>query len=196
MREFRRLVSLDGKGSDLVSERPRSIFASEESEPSKLIWKGEDVLTKPSSSGSFDDFSFKVEDRLKKPGDEYSFKLNDRLKKPGEDSSWKFDDRLKKSGEEFSWKGYDGLAKPEGLVKPVPANPGGEAFEAWPAKWTGVKGSSTQEAMWKSDMLSKPDSKFMQLQQNMQQENRQFTMVSNIMKTKHDTAKSAINNIR
>jgi hypothetical protein len=30
----------------------------------------------------------------------------------------------------------------------------------------------------------------------MQQENRQFTLVSNIMKTKHDTAKSAINNIR
>lgn len=37
---------------------------------------------------------------------------------------------------------------------------------------------------------------YLQLQQNMQQENRQFTMMSNIMKTKHDTAKSAINNIR
>jgi hypothetical protein len=28
------------------------------------------------------------------------------------------------------------------------------------------------------------------------QENRRFTMVSNIMETKHDTAKNAINNIR
>jgi hypothetical protein len=37
---------------------------------------------------------------------------------------------------------------------------------------------------------------YLNLQQEMQQENRQFTMVSNIMKTKHDTAKSAINNIR
>ena len=37
---------------------------------------------------------------------------------------------------------------------------------------------------------------YLNLQQNMQQENRQFTMMSNIMKTKHDTAKSAINNIR
>lgn len=37
---------------------------------------------------------------------------------------------------------------------------------------------------------------YLQLQQQMQGENRQFTMVSNIMKTKHDTAKSAINNIR
>ncbi len=37
---------------------------------------------------------------------------------------------------------------------------------------------------------------YLQLQQNMQQENRQFTLMSNIMKTKHDTAKAAINNIR
>lgn len=37
---------------------------------------------------------------------------------------------------------------------------------------------------------------YLTLQQNMQQENRQFTLVSNIMKTKHDTAKNAINNVR
>jgi hypothetical protein len=37
---------------------------------------------------------------------------------------------------------------------------------------------------------------YLDLQQDMQNENRQFTLVSNIMKTKHDTAKSAINNIR
>jgi len=37
---------------------------------------------------------------------------------------------------------------------------------------------------------------YLTLQQNMQQENRRFTLVSNIMKTKHDTAKNAINNIR
>jgi hypothetical protein len=30
----------------------------------------------------------------------------------------------------------------------------------------------------------------------MQDENRRFTLVSNIMKTKHDTAKNAINNVR
>lgn len=40
------------------------------------------------------------------------------------------------------------------------------------------------------------DIQYLQLQQKMQQENRQFTMVSNIMKTKHDAARSAINNIR
>jgi hypothetical protein len=37
---------------------------------------------------------------------------------------------------------------------------------------------------------------FLQLQQKMQQENRRFTTVSNIMKARHDTARSAINNIR
>ena len=37
---------------------------------------------------------------------------------------------------------------------------------------------------------------FLALQNDMQKENRQFTMVSNIMKTKHDTAKNAINNVR
>jgi hypothetical protein len=37
---------------------------------------------------------------------------------------------------------------------------------------------------------------YLQLQQNMQSDNRKFTTISNLMKTKHDTAKSAINNIR
>jgi uncharacterized coiled-coil DUF342 family protein len=37
---------------------------------------------------------------------------------------------------------------------------------------------------------------FLQLQNKISHENRQFTMVSNIMKTKHDTAKNAINNVR
>lgn len=37
---------------------------------------------------------------------------------------------------------------------------------------------------------------FLQLQQDMQADNRKFTTISNVMKTKHDTAKNAINNIR
>jgi septal ring factor EnvC (AmiA/AmiB activator) len=36
---------------------------------------------------------------------------------------------------------------------------------------------------------------YLQLQNSMQNDNRQFTMVSNIMKTKHDTAKNTISNI-
>lgn len=37
---------------------------------------------------------------------------------------------------------------------------------------------------------------FLELQQKMQQENRKFSTVSNILKAKHDTARAAINNIR
>lgn len=36
---------------------------------------------------------------------------------------------------------------------------------------------------------------FLKLQNSMQNENRQFTIVSNIMKTKHDTVKNTISNI-
>lgn len=37
---------------------------------------------------------------------------------------------------------------------------------------------------------------YLNLQNQMQNENRQFTMISNIMKTKHDTVKNSISNIR
>ena len=40
------------------------------------------------------------------------------------------------------------------------------------------------------------DLEYLILQKKISQDNRQFTMISNIMKTKHDTARSAINNIR
>ena len=36
---------------------------------------------------------------------------------------------------------------------------------------------------------------YLQLQENMQRESREFTAVSNVMKVKHDSAKAAINNI-
>jgi hypothetical protein len=37
---------------------------------------------------------------------------------------------------------------------------------------------------------------YLQLQSQMQHENRSFTAISNIMKTKHDTVKNSISNIR
>jgi hypothetical protein len=37
---------------------------------------------------------------------------------------------------------------------------------------------------------------YLQLQNTISEENRQFTMISNIMKNRHDAAKNAINNIR
>lgn len=37
---------------------------------------------------------------------------------------------------------------------------------------------------------------YLQLQEKLQQDTRQFNLVSNIMKTKHDAAKNALNNVR
>jgi hypothetical protein len=37
---------------------------------------------------------------------------------------------------------------------------------------------------------------YLQLQNQMQNENRQFTMLSNIMKTRHDTVRNSISNVR
>jgi hypothetical protein len=37
---------------------------------------------------------------------------------------------------------------------------------------------------------------YLQLQEKMQGENRQFTALSNVMKTKHDTAKNALSNLK
>ncbi len=37
---------------------------------------------------------------------------------------------------------------------------------------------------------------FLDLQQRMQAENRRFTTISNVLKSRHDTARAAINNIR
>ena len=37
---------------------------------------------------------------------------------------------------------------------------------------------------------------YLAVQQQIQSDNRKFTVLSNVMKTKHDTAKNAINNVR
>jgi hypothetical protein len=37
---------------------------------------------------------------------------------------------------------------------------------------------------------------YLQMQEELQRESRRFTVLSNVMKTRHDTAKAAINNIR
>lgn len=37
---------------------------------------------------------------------------------------------------------------------------------------------------------------YLQLQSRLQHENRQYTAISNVMKTKHDTVKNSISNVR
>jgi hypothetical protein len=68
------------------------------------------------------------------------------------------------------------------------------------SKLAGQKGTSQADLMQATQSLQETQMSFnlqyLQLQNAMQDENRQFTMVSNIMKTKHDTVKNAISNIK
>ena len=63
-----------------------------------------------------------------------------------------------------------------------------------------AQGSASDQQMIATKQMQEMNMSFnmqyLQLQQKMQSDNRQFTLMSNIMKTKHDTAKNAINNVR
>jgi hypothetical protein len=52
------------------------------------------------------------------------------------------------------------------------------------------------EALRVRELNRKFSTQYLGLQQKLQQESREFTMLSNVMKTKHETAKNAMNNIR
>ena len=64
----------------------------------------------------------------------------------------------------------------------------------------GAQGGSQQDLLDKTkgmqEMMASFNLQYLQLQEKMQAENRSFTTVSNVMKTKHDTAKSSISNVR
>jgi hypothetical protein len=64
----------------------------------------------------------------------------------------------------------------------------------------GSGGSSQQDLLNQTkgmqEMMASFNLQYLQLQEKMQAENRSFSTVSNVMKTKHDTAKSSISNVR
>ena len=68
------------------------------------------------------------------------------------------------------------------------------------SKLAAQKGTSEGELLQATKNMQETQMSFnlqyLQLQNSMQNENRQFTMVSNIMKTKNDTLKNSISNIR
>jgi len=45
-------------------------------------------------------------------------------------------------------------------------------------------------------LLTQFNMQYLQIQSQMQNENRSYTAISNIMKTKHDTVKNSISNVR
>jgi hypothetical protein len=65
---------------------------------------------------------------------------------------------------------------------------------------TAARGSSQSELLEATKKMQETQMSFnlqyLQLQNQMQNENRAYTAVSNIMKTKHDTAKNSISNVR
>jgi hypothetical protein len=64
----------------------------------------------------------------------------------------------------------------------------------------GAPGGSQQDLLNQTkgmqEMMASFNLQYLQLQEKMQAENRSFSTVSNVMKTKHDTAKSSISNVR
>jgi len=90
-------------------------------------------------------------------------------------------------------------------------NPALTKLEAWNlAEYTlggiaggiGTAAGSSGQAGPTSDTRPMPETQmsfnlqYLQLQSQMQNENRSYTAISNIMKTKHDTVKNSISNIR
>lgn len=74
-----------------------------------------------------------------------------------------------------------------------------DKVSAWSKQIAKLSDSSSQLMQATKNMQETQMSfnlQYLQLQNDMQNENRQFTMVSNIMKTKHDTVKNSISNIR
>ena len=61
-------------------------------------------------------------------------------------------------------------------------------------------GNAQQDMMNQTKALQEMQMSFnlqyLTLQQKMQGENRQYSTISNVLKTKHDTTKNSINNIR
>ncbi|UCF43965.1 MAG: RHS repeat protein [Planctomycetota bacterium] len=65
-----------------------------------------------------------------------------------------------------------------------------------PASQTDRTGNGMGSRIFRSNSNMSYNLQYLQLQNKMQRDNRQFTLISNIMKMKHDTAKNLINNIR
>lgn len=90
----------------------------------------------------------------------------------------------------------------------APALPGGELVKMaadglqrlrgeTPGALAGPGGSDRFDKMWEMQRQNQVyNMQYMQLQQAAQAKNRQYKTLSNLMKVRHDTAKSAINNMR
>jgi hypothetical protein len=92
------------------------------------------------------------------------------------------------TGSAISSGGTLGIAAPRGMLT------GGSAESpiGGPAN-TGTEGSSVEGALQQSQEFNLY---YLQLQEQLSAENRAFSAMSNVLKTRHDTVKNAIGNIR
>ena len=58
------------------------------------------------------------------------------------------------------------------------------------------QGPTSRQRQLMEEMNQSFNMQYLALQENMQNESRRFSLLSNIMKTKHDTAKNSISNLR
>jgi hypothetical protein len=87
-----------------------------------------------------------------------------------------------------------GLTGSTGMTGSV--SPTGGAAAGIPSSGNAQVDATTAAAKQMQELNMSFNMQYLMLQQKMQADNRQFTTLSNIMKTKHDTAKNAINNVR
>lgn len=82
------------------------------------------------------------------------------------------------------------------LAAAVPGAAVGEAAQAVGAAVSGGPGSelATMQAMQRESQMF--NLQLLELQEQVQQENRRFSTLSNVLRAKHDTAKAAVSNIR
>jgi hypothetical protein len=71
-----------------------------------------------------------------------------------------------------------------------------EALNKTAASKSGAPQAEKGSAQNLQEMSQSFNMQYLALQQNMQDESRRFTLVSNVLKAKHDTAKNAIGNVR
>jgi hypothetical protein len=101
------------------------------------------------------------------------------------------------SGGAVSGLGTSSSALSAGSIGSMTGSTGGGDTIASGATSTGSMSQSQLFAATQGmqEMQMSFNMQYLQLQNSMQNDNRQFTMVSNIMKTKHDTVKNTISNI-
>ncbi len=94
-----------------------------------------------------------------------------------------------------------------GVAAVAPILPGGELVkmaanglrgfsDQAPNQMGGAKGEKLDEMWAMQEDNQMFNLQYMQLQQEMQSDNRHFSTMSNLLKARHDTAKAAINNMR